>query len=601
MKFNVVGARSGGPGSLFLRKFLLMKMILLIAAFTAGCIRLSAQFAGPTQLLSCPGGETSARGAYAIPGAFWQVSTDHGQTWTVVPSSNYVYENGFIDVIIRPSLSDDQNLYQFCYSGTPNTCALPDTLNVPPGPLQSAQFVNPPSTVCVGTTALLSVTGDLSRDSVFWTIQYNGVTKPYFGAMNDISQLVNFPSAGTVTVTVDVYDGCSHVAPAVQTITVQPAPASLAGAAGSGPSCSTYPMYAGGQPTYFTPDAAQTTTATDGSCAPISAVLPSGTSPVSGTITSCVTVDASVQSFNGVPYVPRHYSLEPSANASTSTATVTLYFTQADFDAYNAARGSSPALPANPTDAAGISNLHITQFHGTGTTPGTYAGGSGDIDPDDNNIVWNAAASRWEVTFTITGFSGFFVSGSPIVVLPLTLTGFSGRATESGNLLSWTTATEENTAYFELQRGPAGGAVFTDVARIPAAGDSKEPLQYSYTDEPGGAPAAWSYRLKMADQDGKFTYSKVVTLPPPVSEITLRLIPNPFVQPTSLAVLSPVAGAAVLTVTDLSGKKLIERSLTLQKGENALDAGMLGGLASGMYLLRVATRDQQQTLKFIKE
>ncbi len=163
----------------------------------------------------------------------------------------------------------------------------------------------------------------------------------------------------------------------------------------------------------------------------------------------------------------------------------------------------------NSSDAAGIANLHVTQFHGTGTTPDTYVGGSGDIDPDDNNIIWNATASRWEVTFDITGFSGFFVSGSSIIPLPLTLTEFSGKTTKAGNQLHWTTTMEQNTAYFEIQRDGVDSS-FADLAKVPAAGNSNQLLQYDYLD--AQATGAYAYRLKMVDLDGKFTYSRVVAL-----------------------------------------------------------------------------------------
>ncbi|HVW62893.1 MAG TPA: T9SS type A sorting domain-containing protein [Puia sp.] len=114
-------------------------------------------------------------------------------------------------------------------------------------------------------------------------------------------------------------------------------------------------------------------------------------------------------------------------------------------------------------------------FHGTGTTPGTYTGTTGEINPDDDKIVWNATDNRWEVTFDVTGFSGFYVSTGSLIPLPLTLTDFSGQTTTGGNLLKWTTASEQNTAWFEIQRHTPGSA-FVTIAKIPAAGNSHLPI-----------------------------------------------------------------------------------------------------------------------------
>ncbi|MBS1566456.1 MAG: VCBS repeat-containing protein, partial [Bacteroidetes bacterium] len=142
------------------------------------------------------------------------------------------------------------------------------------------------------------------------------------------------------------------------------------------------------------------------------AVKPSGASPVTGPVSNTVTLDSTVQTLNGSPYVQRHYDIIPSNNPTTATATVTLYFTQQDFDNYNAAPGHGADLPKNATDAAGKANLRVYQYHGFSVNgqPGSYGGTAVEINPDDNNIVWNATAGWWEVTFDVNGFSGFFVA-----------------------------------------------------------------------------------------------------------------------------------------------------------------------------------------------
>ena len=125
-------------------------------------------------------------------------------------------------------------------------------------------------------------------------------------------------------------------------------------------------------------------------CGLIDRVVPSGGTPLSGSITCKVTIDATVQSYSGSPYIQRHYDIEPAVNAASATGTITLYYTQTEFDNYNTARGIYPALPVSGGDATGIANLRITQYHGTGTAPGNYTGPALLIDPSDGNIIWNA-------------------------------------------------------------------------------------------------------------------------------------------------------------------------------------------------------------------
>ena len=141
-------------------------------------------------------------------------------------------------------------------------------------------------------------------------------------------------------------------------------------------------------------------------------VKPSGANPVSGSIAVSQTIDPSVQSIGGTPYVQRHYDVEPANNAAAATATITLYFTQADFDAFNAYPGHGPDLPHNVNDSAGKANLRIYQYHGFSTTSqaGSYTGAAVVIDPADSNIAWNAVAQCWAISFNVSGFSGFFIS-----------------------------------------------------------------------------------------------------------------------------------------------------------------------------------------------
>jgi hypothetical protein len=143
-------------------------------------------------------------------------------------------------------------------------------------------------------------------------------------------------------------------------------------------------------------------------------ITPSGANPVSGDIVNRLIIDSTVQTLNGSPYAQRHYDILPANNAATATATVTLYFTQQDFDAYNAAPNHGGDLPHGPNDAADKAHLRIYQYHGFSATgvPGTYSSVGLVIQPADSNIVWNASYQWWAVTFDVTGFSGFFVSSA---------------------------------------------------------------------------------------------------------------------------------------------------------------------------------------------
>ena len=334
-------------------------------------------------------------------------------------------------------------------------------------------------------------------------------------------------------------------------------------------------------------------------CAVIARVVPAGGAAVGGVVNATLTVDATVQSApNGRPYLQRHVDLVPVTGAATATATITLYCTQAEFNAFNAFPFNGPDLPTGPGDAAGISNLRIYQYHGTGTLPGNYTGTSEVIDPADNQIIWNSTLSRWEITFSVNGFSGFFI-GNQLTILPLDLLTFSGSAQGGNALLNWTTAREVNTAYFEIERS-TDGIGFAAMGTITATGNGTSGTNsYKYADALG-SNSVYYYRLKMYDKDGKFTYSKVLIIHTSKKGVTLSVSPNPFKNQLVLNVELPEQARTTMVLTDVNGRTLLTQIRQLQKGSNLVTIDQLANLAPGAYMLRIANDNLNQTVKVIK-
>lgn len=139
-------------------------------------------------------------------------------------------------------------------------------------------------------------------------------------------------------------------------------------------------------------------------CQLIARVEKETASTVTGNVTSKVWVD------NAQPnYVARRYEINSDTNTAAATGKVTLYFKQADFDAYNLTNGIK--LPTSPTDVANKANLLIEKYAGTSTT-GTVASFGGTatvITPDIADIIWNDTYQYWEVSFQTTGLGGYFV------------------------------------------------------------------------------------------------------------------------------------------------------------------------------------------------
>jgi hypothetical protein len=301
-------------------------------------------------------------------------------------------------------------------------------------------------------------------------------------------------------------------------------------------------------------------------------------------------------------FVQRHYEIAPENNATTATGRITLYFTQADFDAYN--KPDKPMLPKDGDDVSGIANLRIQKRSGTSTDnsglPASYDPGTiTDINPADTDIVWNAPQSRWEVTFDVTGFSGFFAYAVANNPLPVTLVSFIAKAKEQSVLLTWKTTSEINASHFEIERS-GNGKTWEMLGTVSANGASAG--NYDYMDASPLRSVNY-YRLKMVDRatdrlDGSYSYSRIVSVDhgKNASPMQVSVYPNP-VSSGRLTVTTSGAGTPDVTVYNLLGRKVNVHILNKGiEGEMDLDVSRL---PAGVYLISVRKKEEEQLLRFV--
>ncbi|MCB0705977.1 MAG: choice-of-anchor B family protein [Saprospiraceae bacterium] len=105
---------------------------------------------------------------------------------------------------------------------------------------------------------------------------------------------------------------------------------------------------------------------------------------------------------------------------------------------------------------------------------------------------------------------GLFVLKLVTTTVPVELIDFQGYIKENYHLLEWETATESNSAYYEVERS-RDGENFTVLGKVAAQGNTLSQHNYQFIDE---NPLAGSnyYRLRMVDQDGTFEYSHLLHL-----------------------------------------------------------------------------------------
>ncbi len=327
---------------------------------------------------------------------------------------------------------------------------------------------------------------------------------------------------------------------------------------------------------------------TSDGCHIIATLTPNGTSPAEGITEVKIWIESTVPTYLGVPFVARHYQITPTENAGTATAAVTLYFTQQEFDDFNNHEGSILNLPTDGGDASGKANLRICKYPGRSNNgnngngfPGTYLGTPELIDPDDADIVWNSNLNRWEVSFDVTGFSGFIVQTKPAIIIPVQLLNFSAALSKNDILVRWNVTNEINAKNFEVERS-TDGRNFITVGTVAANNTSGE-HSYTYTDA-GSALLNTStlyYRLKQTDMDGRYSNSQTVVLHLTKGN-SIAVYPNPVTNITTLSFSNAALLGTPAVLTDMLGKRV--KQIIISNYHQRVD---MSNLSNGVYLLKL--------------
>ena len=165
-------------------------------------------------------------------------------------------------------------------------------------------------------------------------------------------------------------------------------------------------------------------------------------------------------------------------------------------------------------------------------------------------------------------------------VLPVTWTRLGAEAQGAVTEVTWATATEQDAAYFAVERRGEGEGEWREIGRVGAVGDSDVEQAYGFTDA-APLPGHSLYRLRQVDADGAGDYSEVAA----VSRVTrwfYRLSPNPTDGPLAIETYTGRAAGLEIRVYDAMGRAVVERSFALAGGRDRREVD-LGGLPAGSY------------------
>ena len=181
-------------------------------------------------------------------------------------------------------------------------------------------------------------------------------------------------------------------------------------------------------------------------------------------------------------------------------------------------------------------------------------------------------------------------------VVPVSLLSFDAIRNGKVNNLQWSTSTEVNTNKFIIERS-TDGKNFTSLGEVRATGNSTVTQYYRFTDATP-IKAVNYYRIKMIDNGNTFKLSEVKSIKNlGIAEMAVN--PNPVNQLMRISLEADVNETAAITVTDLTGKRIISKSMTVVAGLNNLEIPV-GQLSSGTYIVTVRLSNQTLVKKINK-
>jgi hypothetical protein len=184
--------------------------------------------------------------------------------------------------------------------------------------------------------------------------------------------------------------------------------------------------------------------------------------------------------------------------------------------------------------------------------------------------------------------------GSVSFVLPVHFASFSVTARDCSPVVRWSTATEDNNDYFEVQRSDNGSG-FVAIATLQGAANSSVFRQYEYIDL-NPLPGNNFYKIRQVDKDGNNSYTQINSILIDCGGKTGVKV-YPTVSSTTVTVQLPETyKKAKLSLVDITGRQM---NVAIQ-GSNQQKTVNLNSLPAAQYFLLIVNNGEMQTFKILK-
>ncbi|MNJ83255.1 hypothetical protein D3C87_06710 [compost metagenome] len=294
-----------------------------------------------------------------------------------------------------------------------------------------------------------------------------------------------------------------------------------------------------------------------------------------------------------------------------------------DNDDYILAGHTSPANSEITTDIAGISGTNVSRWQRiwyidvTNTGAANVTGMTFDMSDagmagvnlglTSNYILvyragqtgaWTEVASANSIVgdqiffanqvLSLDGYYTLATKDFTVSPLPVELVSFDAQLESRQVTVTWQTASEYNSSYFDVLKSTDGENWFS-IGTVSAQGNSQKTIDYELFDE-NPFPGISYYQLKQVDQNGSFHLSDIRSVNNSSGMNQVKIYPNPADK--GLVTLVSDEPITILSVYNAFGKVVFETTL------NSEEAYLLDtqSFESGMYWVSLNNRGEKHKL-----
>ncbi len=263
--------------------------------------------------------------------------------------------------------------------------------------------------------------------------------------------------------------------------------------------------------------------------------------------------------------------------------------------ATNASNITTNSFTANWTpELIGVVNNYLLDVSTSSTFATSISGSPFSVTGNSYNVTGLIAGPfYYRVRCNKTSLTdiGAYSNSITMTALPIILNNFYAEKQNTSVVLKWSTASEINNNYFEIQKSK-DGTEFNVIGNVESKGNSSVTTNYSFVDVQPFSGLNY-YRLKQVDKNGKSSFSEIRKIDFTTKFSSINIYPNPIKDgKLNIDLGEEISKSIDFSINDLQGR-VIKKGVLNYRQQTIL----INELKNGNYVLKIGDNNSKLILK----